>query len=295
MKIIFDFGCNIGQNFNYFLLKADIVVGIEPNKELFDELEKKFKKEIDTGKLYLENVAVYKKKISNSIFYISKNNSLLSSIYPQIFTNNVKRDYLKVEVKFEKASNLVKKYLNKFKISEIEYIKIDTEGNEKDVLEDLFLNKIYPKYLSVECQDPETVNLILFSPYKSFKFINGKSVGKLINIKIKDKDLKNRKFSFKDHSSGPYGDDIKGNYYDKKSVLVYFLNNNLGWVDINCRIDSVDTKRIIYHPNTIMYNSFSYHLKNIFPSFFLAFKRRFCRLINVIKYYLKNNNNNKIR
>jgi FkbM family methyltransferase len=287
MKIIFDFGCNIGQNFNYFLLKADIVVGVEPNKELFDELKKKFKKEIETGKLYLENVVLDKKRIKNSTFYISKKNSLLCTIYPHLFTDNIKRDYLKVEAKFEKASNIVKKYLHKFQISEIEYIKIDTEGNEKDVLEDLFSNKIYPKYLSAECQDPETVNSILFSPYKSFKFIKGKSVSNLRNIKIKDKNLKNRKFSFNDHSSGPYGDDIKGSYYDKKSILVYFLNNNLGWVDINCRIDLADAKKLTYSPNTVMYNSFSYHLKNIFPSFYLAFNTRFFRLLNFIKNYLK--------
>jgi hypothetical protein len=223
----------------------------------------------------------------NSNFYISKKNSILGTIYPHLFTDNIKRDYYKVEAKFEKASNIVKKYLHQFEISEIEYIKIDTEGTEKDVLDDLFLNKIYPKYLSAECQDPETVNLILFSPYKSFKFINGKSVGNLRNIIIKDKNLKKRKYSFKEHSSGPYGEDIKGSYYDKKSILVYFLNNNLGWVDINCRIDSVDTKTLTYSPNNIMYNSFRYHLKNIFPSFYKALNARFFRLINFFKHYLK--------
>ena len=60
MKIILDFGCNIGQNLYYFLLKADIVVGVEANTKLFNELKKKFKKEIETGKLYLENVVLDK-------------------------------------------------------------------------------------------------------------------------------------------------------------------------------------------------------------------------------------------
>ena len=34
MKIIFDFGANQGQNLNYFLEKADIVIACEANSNL---------------------------------------------------------------------------------------------------------------------------------------------------------------------------------------------------------------------------------------------------------------------
>ena len=39
MKIIFDIGCNEGQNLKYFLKKADVVVGIEANPYLIDQIK----------------------------------------------------------------------------------------------------------------------------------------------------------------------------------------------------------------------------------------------------------------
>ena len=46
MKIIFDIGCNEGQNIEYFLNKADYVVGIEANPFLINNIRKKFKKDL---------------------------------------------------------------------------------------------------------------------------------------------------------------------------------------------------------------------------------------------------------
>ena len=43
MKIIFDIGANQGQNLNYFLDKADVVVAFEANPDLVLNIKKKFK------------------------------------------------------------------------------------------------------------------------------------------------------------------------------------------------------------------------------------------------------------
>ena len=39
MKVIFDIGANKGQNLNYFLEKADIVVAIEANINLVKKIQ----------------------------------------------------------------------------------------------------------------------------------------------------------------------------------------------------------------------------------------------------------------
>ena len=39
-KVIIDFGANKGQNINYYLLKADIVVCVEANPKLVKEIQK---------------------------------------------------------------------------------------------------------------------------------------------------------------------------------------------------------------------------------------------------------------
>ena len=99
-------------------------------------------------------------------------------------------------------------------------------------LQDLLQNKIISNYLSVECFDSEVIELILDSPFNSFKFIEGGN--KLKDIEIIDINNKKKNINFDYNSSGPYGDDIPGNYYDKKSILPYFLINGLGWKDIHC-------------------------------------------------------------
>ena len=43
-KLIFDFGANHGQNFDYFLSKADIVIAIEANTKICRDLRLKYKK-----------------------------------------------------------------------------------------------------------------------------------------------------------------------------------------------------------------------------------------------------------
>ena len=91
----------------------------------------------------------------------------LSRWYKQIY---------KQEVRCEKASLLINKYLKKYDISQIEYIKIDIEGADDLVLNDLLKNNILCENLSVECHKSEVLELLLNSKFKSFKFVEGGDV-----------------------------------------------------------------------------------------------------------------------
>jgi len=62
MKLIFDIGCNEGQNLDYFLKKGDVVVGIEADPQLVKKINNNFKKYILEKKLFLENFAISEKK-----------------------------------------------------------------------------------------------------------------------------------------------------------------------------------------------------------------------------------------
>jgi len=257
-KIIFDFGCNNGQNLNYFLHKADIVVAFEANINLVNKIKLEYKKFIENNKLIIENIAVTDNQgIKQINFYISKVNDVLSTLYPEDYDK-----YYKQIVKCEKASSLIKKYLEYLKFSDIEYIKIDAEGSDQYILKDLLKNNILPKNLSVECHDPEVLELLLKSPYKSFKFMEGEDVPKLKHI------------NFVAHSSGPYGDDIPGGFFDKKSILPYFLNNGLGWKDIHCSLEERENLQTIKYQPDIHAQGLRYHLKKIFPSLLKVLKSK---------------------
>jgi len=277
MKAIFDIGANKGQNLSYFLDKADIVIAIEANTNLVKQIKSDFKQFIDNEKLIVENVALIDdENVKNIDFYISKVNDVLSTLYP-----DDKSKFYKQEVRCEKASLLINNYIKKYNISQIEYIKIDIEGADKLVLSDLLKNKILCENLSVECHEPEVLELLLNSNFKSFKFVEGNDVTFKKNIKTINKLNEKKIINFDIHSSGPYGDDIPGDYYGKNSILTYFLNNGLGWIDIHCSPkEKKYFSKIQYKPD-IHQQGFRYHLKKILPSFIKAMRRRIHKVFNL--------------
>ena len=277
MKAIFDIGANKGQNLSYFLDKADIVVAIEANTNLVKQIKSDFKQFIDNEKLIVENVALTDdENVKNINFYISKVNDVLSTLYPDDISK-----FYKQEVKCEKASLLINKYLKKYDISQIEYIKIDIEGADDLVLNDLLKNNILCENLSVECHKTEVLELLLNSKFKSFKFVEGGDVTFKKNIEIINKLNKKKIINFDIHSSGPYGDDIPGDYYDKNSILTYFLNKGLGWKDIHCSLkEKKYIPKIKYKPE-IHQQGFRYHLKRLLPSFIKAMRQRIYNVFNL--------------
>lgn len=276
MKAIFDIGANKGQNLSYFLDKADIVVAIEANINLVKQIKSDFKQFIDNKKLIVENVALIDdENVKNIDFYISKESDVLSTLYPDDISK-----FYKQEVRCEKASLLINKYLNKYDISQIEYIKIDIEGADEVVLNDLLKNNILCENLSVECHKSEVLELLLNSKFKSFKFVEGGDVNFKKNIEITNKLNEKKIINFDVHSSGPYGDDIPGNYYKKNSILTYFLNKGLGWKDIHCSLkEKKYISKIKYKPE-IHLQGFRYHLKNLLPTFIKAIRQRIYNVFN---------------
>ena len=276
MKAIFDIGANKGQNLSYFLDKADIVIAIEANTNLVKQIKSDFKQFIDNEKLIVENVALTDdENVKNIDFYISKVNDVLSTLYP-----DDKSKFYKQEVRCEKASLLINKYLKKYDISQIEYIKIDIEGADDLVLNDLLKNNILCENLSVECHKSEVLELLLNSKFKSFKFVEGGDVTFKKNIEITNKLNEKKIINFDIHSSGPYGDDIPGDYYDKNSILTYFLNKGLGWKDIHCSLkEKKYISKIKYKPE-IHQQGFRYHLKKLLPSFIKAIRQIIYNVFN---------------
>jgi FkbM family methyltransferase len=275
-KIIFDFGSNNGQNLSYFLEKAEIVICVEANTILTERIKKKFKHHINNNSLFIENICL--SEIDGvKDFYISKKSDHKSTLIPP----QNKENYHRITIPSMTPSNIIKKYRNKLLINEIEYIKIDIEGYDHIILDDLFKNNIYPKYLSAEVHDSIVINLILNSPYKSFKFLEGNEIG--INVKkIKFLNYKQEsiKIDFIQGSSGPYGEDIPGKYYARDSVINYFLNNGLGWKDICCALEVKEYDVRIPYNKKVHQKGFRYHLTEIYP----AFKRMLkWRTANIIK------------
>ena len=149
-KIIYDLGCHNGSNISYYLLKADLVVAVDANPKLCEIIKYKFEKEIQEKRLIVENCIIsHEASGEKKSFYIFEELDVVSTIYPEtkLYLENKeikKSDYTKIEVVSKNILDLIYEFGDPF------YIKIDLEDYDHIILQEIFNNKINPKYISSE-------------------------------------------------------------------------------------------------------------------------------------------------
>ena len=227
MKLIFDIGGNEGNNIAYYLHKADCVVVVEANPNLCEKIKKKFYSEIKEKRVFVENGAISESDEEFLDFYICKASDHVSTILKPSNLN----DYEIIRVKSLNIKYLLEKY------GYPEYIKVDIENTDKIVIEQLIRTNFRPRYISVESHRLEIFCLLSEKlGYKSFNLVDGWEVGRSIYQKIKIFS-KNKKeyinYSFSKGSAGPFGKDLKNNWYNKDSFLRLLGLKKLGWKDIH--------------------------------------------------------------
>jgi hypothetical protein len=229
-KIIYDFGANNGDNIPYYSLKADLIIAVEANPELCLIIENNFKDLIKEKRLIVENCILTANKNSvNENFYLHTERHLLSQ-FPKPSISNEKH-FKKITVSAKSVMNLIEKYGNPY------YIKIDLENYDDIILEELFINKIIPNYISAESNNIKTFALMIaYGKYNSFKLVNGSDV----HIIYKNQKIKTlngyQNYSFPIYSSGPFGNDINGPWITPENFFYFLGNEKLGWKDIHCSL-----------------------------------------------------------
>jgi FkbM family methyltransferase len=230
-KVIIDFGANKGQNIDYYLLKADIVVCVEANPELAKVIRKKFSAHIRNNKLFIENVVVTKSGNNGKLvnFYINKNDVLSSNIKPK---NS--KDFHLVKVQSKSISEILKKYLTKNKI--FYYAKFDLEGYDAVVINSMLLGGYLPKNISTEVHTLESLEAIFDSgKYIGYKLQEGNKVSQYVSLPIKTKN-KIKAIKFLAHSAGPMGEDIPGPWLTERSIRNKLRVEGLGWKDVHATL-----------------------------------------------------------
>ena len=227
LELIFDFGGNEGQNIPYLLNRCDKLVVVEANTILCEALKSRFEHLVDSKRLVIENVVLIAnqpEEISTSSFYIHKSNNLISSVQPK---DKERDSYSEFQILASTPCNLVKKYLKFGYI--LKYIKIDLEGYDAEILQNLFQNNISPQYISCEAQNFGPVAALLANnSYKGFKLVDSAKVNRLKWVKPDGIES-----PFAEHSSGPFGEDIPGPWYLPESFFLYFGIHGPGWFDVH--------------------------------------------------------------
>jgi len=231
---IFDFGANIGQNLEYFLAKADIVVAIEANPALCEEIVYKFPKQISSGSLVVVNLAVCSSTDAydqDLTFYVHRTRSVLSSLIKP--PDHEMHNYQALKIKASTPGEIIRNFIGPQ--DRIEYIKIDLEGYDSFNLNSLETDGVLFNHLSIEAHNiTSLISALNYKGITGFRLFDQKDVSqKYSNARIKTKEGSLVTHSFQDHSSGPFGEDLIGDYYSKADFLEYFLISEGGWKDIH--------------------------------------------------------------
>ncbi|KYP15112.1 MAG: hypothetical protein A1D16_12435, partial [Flavihumibacter sp. CACIAM 22H1] len=199
-KLIFDLGANRGQNLKYYLSNADKVVAVEANPDLVKDINLQFAHEISNGRLIVINKCISEENAPNSIvdFYVNKFDSGLSRFTPPKYHPE---DFTVIQIESVSYSQLLRDY------GQPEFVKIDLEGYDKILLNNLIENDLLPAYLSTEnCGLPILNKLIASGRYNCYNIVSFYNYEDYY-VKTTNK------------TAGPFGKDIKSPWLSEQDIL----------------------------------------------------------------------------
>jgi len=178
-RVIFDIGANTGVYSSLLLGAADINTKIhlfEPTKECFLELRKKF---LNNKNVILNEFALSDKKDKCKIYY-DKEKSGLASLHQRNLSHYDIEFYLYEVIDMKRADD----YIKSAHIEHVNFIKIDVEGHELNVLKgfgdflnDDFIDIIQFEYgganLDSHTSLMEIYDFLRKRKYKLFKIMKG--------------------------------------------------------------------------------------------------------------------------
>ena len=228
-KIIYDLGASTGDNIPYYLLKSDLVVAIEANENSCNIIKKKFSSQINEGRLIVENCIVSDSSEEKDIFYIHKNNHLLGQ-FPKPSLDMI-NNFKIISLIKKDIVELINTYGKAF------YIKIDLEKFDNVILKRILDQKQIPNYISAETTNNHVINIFTENEfYKSFKIVEGDTIGFLYKDFKFNVNNEKVKYSFPHNSAGPFGNDIFGEWMNKKNFIEFMKIKKTGWTDIHASL-----------------------------------------------------------
>ena len=225
--LVYDVGLHRGEDADFYLRKGYSVVGIEANPALVKDASIRFRDAIAGGRLRLFFGAVAPASADNKInFYANIDLSVWGTIDPEGALRNEGLGHRSEKIE-----------VNRIDIAELYrslgipvYLKIDIEGLDSLVLEELKGFDDRPQYISLESDISDfsrlilEMNLLKDLGYKKFKLVQQQTIpGTTVRTCALNGEL--FEYTFEAHASGPFGDDLPGEWltYDDALEQYEFL------------------------------------------------------------------------
>lgn len=207
-RVVFDLGMNNGDDTAFYLSRGFNVIALDANPILCKRATKRFQAAIQNGHLKIVNAAIWEER-GETTFYINLDNDHWSSLDIGWAGRNSSRCE-KISVQCVTLSSLFAEF------SVPRFLKIDVEGADYVVLEQLRGNNVLPQYVSVEdCRfGLQYLEALASCGYNRFKLLDQSAVGHMI-------DAATGRF-FPAGSSGPFGEDVPGEWLLYNQIVALY-------------------------------------------------------------------------
>ena len=208
-NVIFDVGLHTGEDTDFYLRKGYTVVGIEANPEHVAAAKVRFQEEIARGLLHLLEGAIAPPSSGDKVVFYVSQQSDWGTIHPKWALRNemLGQSNEQIEVNRLDMADLYRTYGIPF------YLKIDIEGLDRFVLEELKQFPDRPCYVSLESEKVDYTQLIAELEllqslgYTKFKVVQQETIPGQ-KIKTRTRDGRPLEYEFAYYASGPFGDDL---------------------------------------------------------------------------------------
>ena len=155
---------------------------VEANPRLNVQVRERFQRQILEGKLYVEECLITSSSLIENAgreqkFYVNKSDHRISSIHsPKVKDMH---NWYQLVLYSKTVDEIIRNYM---KVDDdLLYCKFDLEGFDKQAVQDMFVNSCFPKYVSLELNDPNGLDSLVASKhYNCFKLSFGSDIGKKI-------------------------------------------------------------------------------------------------------------------
>ncbi len=209
---VFDVGFFDGTDTSYYLSRGYQVTAFEANPNLYEIGSKNYLEAINSGKLQLLNLGIGK-EIGKAIdFYIHTDNDEWSTFYKEAAINWGPGKSRIIKVPCITSEKMFKDY------GIPDYLKVDIEGYDVLLAEELQHLETKPIYVSFETTDIQLMQYLMLAGYRSFKIVDQARVPvqKVIDS------THNKEFTFTG-GSGPFGDDAEGEWISFENACYLFF------------------------------------------------------------------------
>ena len=165
-RIIFDLGLNNGDDTDFYLKRGFDVIALDANPALCERAQERFQAAINEGRLKILNAAIWD-TCGQTTFYINLSNDHWSSLDVTWAARN-SSNYNEITVECVTLDNL----FNEFGVPY--YLKVDVEGVDQSVIEQLRGCSVLPLFVSVEdCRlGFDYIRILASCGYNGFKLLD---------------------------------------------------------------------------------------------------------------------------